>query len=460
MQSFSTDIIMQMQDDKQVRIGDIELADMLDGKIKVSCIVPVYNTEVYLCKTLASLLSQSLRHIEVICINDRSTDASLKILKRMQSLDTRLRIIDLSEHRGAAVCRNIGLSVSQGEFVIFLDSDDFFYKDMLQETYGLAIQKGADLVVFGYEKVSMDLDGSGNEKVAHSFKKRNENREYTKKDVDVNVLRKVGHVPWNKLVRKSMLIQNRILFQDIPCNNDIFYSMAVTITAQKVVVSDKVLVKYHYGRRGSLSQKRKNRMSCIVEAFSRLFAYVCDEHAAIDILPIDILFYILNELESFLYSRESTDIVRKKAYERLRSDPILIKAMSDNKENNELPRHCLLFINDVLNDDISGADHDRYLKTSLILIKDLKKRKKKIALWGCGALGKRFIDMLDKTSNRIDYVVDMDPEKQGTRYGSYQICGYMDIVKQVDVILVLNGGILDEVEKLAENKQIIDVSRL
>ena len=90
---------------------------------KVSIIVPIYNVEPYLSSCLASCLNQTLKDIEIICVNDGSTDHSLEIVKEFQKADRRIRIID-KENGGLSSARNAGITAARGEWLVFLDSDD------------------------------------------------------------------------------------------------------------------------------------------------------------------------------------------------------------------------------------------------------------------------------------------------------------------------------------------------
>ena len=100
---------------------------------KVSVLVAVYNAEEYLCKCIDSLLCQTLQDIQIICIDDASTDSSLSILRAYERKDSRVVVISLSENRGQAVARNEGLKVAEGEYTCFLDSDDWLSQDALQQ---------------------------------------------------------------------------------------------------------------------------------------------------------------------------------------------------------------------------------------------------------------------------------------------------------------------------------------
>lgn len=113
--------------------------------IKISVIIPVYNTAKYLKECLDSVLNQSFDDFEVICVNDGSTDNSLEIL---ESYDDDKIVIINQEHKGASAARNIAIKKSQGEYILFIDSDDYIALDTLNEVYELANSKSLDLLFF------------------------------------------------------------------------------------------------------------------------------------------------------------------------------------------------------------------------------------------------------------------------------------------------------------------------
>ena len=134
---------------------------------KISIIVPVYNTEKYLRKCLDSLVNQTLSDIEIICINDCSTDNSLEILRKYASKDNRIKVIDFKENRGAAYARNVGIEEAQGEYIGFIDSDDYpetleFYEIL----YLKAKDSCADIVKGAYKNSDTGfIDKLINEKI-------------------------------------------------------------------------------------------------------------------------------------------------------------------------------------------------------------------------------------------------------------------------------------------------------
>ena len=115
--------------------------------VKVSVILPVYNVEKYLKECLDSILNQTLQEIEVICVDDGSTDRSLEILREYEKKDKRV-IVLTQENKGAGAARNKGLAIAKGEYLSFLDSDDFFASGMLEEAYRRCVEKKAQICVY------------------------------------------------------------------------------------------------------------------------------------------------------------------------------------------------------------------------------------------------------------------------------------------------------------------------
>ena len=117
------------------------------SEIKVSVILPVYNVEKYIRQCLDSIVNQTLKDIQIICVDDGSTDSSPEIIEEYARKDSRVIAIH-QENGGAGAARNNGLRHAAGKYLSFLDSDDFFELNMLEEAYNCAEQYGADFVVF------------------------------------------------------------------------------------------------------------------------------------------------------------------------------------------------------------------------------------------------------------------------------------------------------------------------
>lgn len=116
----------------------------MDREVKVSVIVPVYNVENYLARCLNSLINQTLHEIEIICINDGSSDNSLNILEEYSNKDARIRVVN-QENKGLSKSRNTGIDLATGEYISFVDSDDWVDENFLEVLYNAAKEHDADI---------------------------------------------------------------------------------------------------------------------------------------------------------------------------------------------------------------------------------------------------------------------------------------------------------------------------
>ncbi len=114
---------------------------------KISIIIPVFNTASYLDECLKSVLNQTFTDFEIICVNDGSSDSSLDVLKNYQLKDNRIKVISQS-NKGAGAARNVGIKYAKGDYILFLDSDDYITNHALSEVYDIAVSTSADMVLF------------------------------------------------------------------------------------------------------------------------------------------------------------------------------------------------------------------------------------------------------------------------------------------------------------------------
>lgn len=114
--------------------------------IKISVIIPVYNVEEYLKECLDSVINQTLKEIEIICIDDCSTDSSYSILEEYAKKDSRIVLIKNKENMGVGYNRNIGIKEAKGEYIGFIDSDDYISEDYYENLYNTAKKYNSDVV--------------------------------------------------------------------------------------------------------------------------------------------------------------------------------------------------------------------------------------------------------------------------------------------------------------------------
>ena len=194
----------------------------------VSIIIPVYNVEKYIEKCLNSVLNQTLKDIEIICINDGSTDNSLMILKEFAKKDKRIVLIN-QENKGQGESRNLGISIAKGEYIAFLDSDDWVEKDFYEKLYNQAVADGDDIVcseTIYYQKGNFERNNFVSKKIHKAYKKRNTNYE---------LFQQIGaSVIWNKIYKKSIFSDKNIYFPNLPRFEDNYFTFAVFSTKPKI----------------------------------------------------------------------------------------------------------------------------------------------------------------------------------------------------------------------------------
>ena len=225
------------------------------SKVKVSVIVPVFNVGDYLSTSLDSILNQSLEDIEIICINDGSTDDSLKILENYAKKDNRIKIIS-KENEGQGTARNVGLDNACGEFISFVDADDFIKKDMLEKLYNKSVNGNLDLVmckVSSFDNETHVIDDNlwyYSLKCFSGFKKEVFNNLDTKEFTSL-----ISVTPYNKLYRRSFVEKNNIRFPEKYIFEDEVFFYNVYLKAKRISLIDENLYCYRTNRKGSTVSK-------------------------------------------------------------------------------------------------------------------------------------------------------------------------------------------------------------
>ena len=221
---------------------------------KVSVIVPVYNVAEYLGQCLDTILLQTLQDIEVICVDDGSTDDSLNILNTYAMFDDRLKVIH-QENAGAAAARNRGLKEAKGEFISVLDSDDFFRPEMLEKMVAKAEEDGSDVVVCGYSVFNHRTQEECSE---HPLSSEYVYRSpMAPKDFGDDLFMFCYLPAWNKLIRHSFLKKHHIHFDEsVRYCDDNMFSLWVLGVAQKISCMSECFVHYRWDTQGQQSQNK------------------------------------------------------------------------------------------------------------------------------------------------------------------------------------------------------------
>lgn len=235
---------------------------------KVSVIIPVYNAQAYLEDCLDSIAGQTLKEIEIICVDDGSTDDSPTILERYAARDPRFLILR-QENKGAGAARNHGLRYARGTFLSILDCDDFFEPDMLERGYEAGVSGNADIVVLGCDhydsqtRAFSPCDYSINKNILP------QKAVFSPQDVQQDLFKLFVGWSWDKLFRRSFVTEQQLQFQEQRTSNDLLFVFSAIVLAERITVEPKI---YAHHRRigGSLSVTREKSWGCFHDALVAL----------------------------------------------------------------------------------------------------------------------------------------------------------------------------------------------
>ena len=223
---------------------------------KVSVIIPVYNTEKYLRECLDSVVNQTLKDIEIICVDDGSTDSSPEILREYAAKDSRIKVYT-QEKSNAGAARNNGLLHASGEYCIFLDADDFFVTYLLEKSYKKALADTSDIVAFHFYRYYED--GTTEKRTGiHKEWLTGKPTVFNYRDCPDYIMSIVNPTPWTKLYRTAFILDHNLKYEEISSTNDITFAAVSVAVAERISILDEHLVYYRVGQGGTItSTKRK-----------------------------------------------------------------------------------------------------------------------------------------------------------------------------------------------------------
>ena len=226
--------------------------------ISVSVIMPCYNSEIYLPNLFLMFKSQTLENFELIFIDDGSTDNTNLLISEQLKKDKRIKLITLLKNTGAGNARNVGLKHSKGDYIIFLDSDDIFYPNLLSTTYKIASKYNVDILVFDFEcRFSNNISCRSYRNYLFNFPYPI-NEIFSPTDIPDNIFTFSRGVPWNKLFKRDFVIKNNLKFLNIKIHNDCFFVYTAYVMAEKIYVINEVLLTYRRKNENSISIMYKN----------------------------------------------------------------------------------------------------------------------------------------------------------------------------------------------------------
>lgn len=278
----------------------------------ISVILPVYNVEKYLDTCLDSILSQPFSDFELIAVNDGSTDTSPLILEKRAKQDGRMRIIH-QENGGLFCARNTGLAAASGEYILFVDSDDWLLPRTLQAVYERAVRTGADIAVFDYDKVFT-------QKVQKRFLKTGGGTIDIKSTGLARYIAgyfssyRQGYEAWNKLYRASLVKELRFQPNREVFSEDMLFNLYALCGAKTVTYVPEAYYQYRQ-REGSIMQLSKPMLALQhAELVQRFHDYAAQRGLAEELQDVFPVMYFMSAISKVAVLKKKD---RETAYKNL-----------------------------------------------------------------------------------------------------------------------------------------------
>ena len=287
---------------------------MSETAITLSVIIPVYNAENTIRETLDSVLGQSLKEIEVICVDDGSRDNSVAVIREYMARDPRVSLI-CQQNRYAVAARNAGIEASKGEYLFFLDADDYVLDYALEAVCGKAVKYRLDCLKF----LAMTRD----EKEERYVDKRRNNGGMLKvgdydrllKVEKNSPLLRVSVTPWSGIYRRAFVLEKHCRFNHLRCVNDRSFWTKVMTNAERIMVARDRVTVHRENQDHSLVGNRAAHFDCQVESVRLTEKQLLED----GISPEAVEVVMAQEYQDlvFWYRRFSADPERKAEMERM-----------------------------------------------------------------------------------------------------------------------------------------------
>lgn len=241
----------------------------------ISVIVPIYNVEKYIGKCLTSIQNQTYTNIEIICVDDGSPDRSMEICEAVAAKDSRIQIIKKDKNSGQSVTRNIGMKAARGEYISFVDSDDWIAPNHIEILYELIEKNDADIAQGSFLKTAIEMDVRTEPDSPHVICMSGKNAlekmflaDIVQPDVEFTIV-------CNKLFRRSLI--RGIRFPEGKIYEDQFFAAVSFYHCKKVIATDRKTYYYRKNKAGTTWQDYKVKLQDEVEMHEGLIKYFEDK---------------------------------------------------------------------------------------------------------------------------------------------------------------------------------------
>lgn len=246
--------------------------------IRASVIVPVYNAANTLQECLNSILNQTMTDFEVICIDDGSSDSSWNILNSYANKDSRIRVIR-QKNSGPGLARNHGIDLALGEYLFFVDADDYIKPEMLETVCDIGQRQDADIVLFDGDR----FDTVTGKRIPTKHFLRHD---LLPKDTDVfsiqdcpeTIFQISSPQPWGRAYCRKFVTEHSLHFSNLPNSEDLSFTYSCIAVATKITFSTQKFYRYRVGQATNLESSKDAHPSCFVEAYLELANWLAEKN--------------------------------------------------------------------------------------------------------------------------------------------------------------------------------------
>lgn len=439
----------------------------------ISVIIPVYNAEKYLFESLQSVLRQTYKDFELICVDDCSMDDTRKILTDFQKKDDRIRILSNKERLGAAGARNRGLKESRGKYVIFLDGDDIFEEELLEKTYDTMEKHDVDMVMFDYMHVTGN-DIYTKKKALHpvNFQEKYCRHPFSVKDFVPEDFPNWSDSVCDKMFKRKFICDNHITFQNLPSYNDVYFSKMTTYCASKIIWLDDCRIMVYARDHTNLSRISSAREPmCAYYAMERLGMELKVRNRMNDLAEH---FYYRMSLMMLHVLRNEKSEERKRDFYSFLHDKGIVKCIEYGKERyDQIDLYTQYLLESFKNEAYESRWFDTpytyvqvYLRKSGKVIDrfvaDQLRKDKTVMIWGIGINGTSLLKHLNAHGIKVSAVADAEEKKQGCLVEGYKIQDPHFAFNKMDYVITTSDTVYQEAVILSKgtNTSVINAFEL
>lgn len=329
--------------------------------VLVSVVVPVFNAETYLGECMDSLIAQDYKCIEIICVDDGSTDSTLQICAEFARQDDRVVVVT-QKNSGPGIARNAGMDIARGDYLYFADSDEIYCENLISTCLDHALSTDSDIVVFPFFQLNQKVGIP----VLAQWAVLSENYPsgvFSWRDNPAYLFRSFQNFPWNKFYKTAFVQENNIRFEEIYLTEDLMFSAPALVLAQRIICLEEPLMYHREGlSSNSMSKKNEHPFDFLV-AFESLKSFLEEKGLYEDLEEA----YANWALESCVYNLLTINSLEsfRMLYEKLQQESLWHLGLLTVERGRYHQEDFLTFL-----DDVVTKDADEFLFSHFVDFRD------------------------------------------------------------------------------------------